>query len=341
MDHEYLLKTLLDEIQHGVLICNHDAKISLANQAAADLFGREESIATGDSLYSFCLQAPAEHARDLLLYQVQENLVTQNSRPAITFMNMTIGQEKFLRCRMNLLQTQADSPDSFIIIMDDASAWYQPDNQMSVKIEEFRAPMTNLRAAVENLTEHPDMSPVMRSAFENILVQESLNLTGAFDSLTRTCDLQMQAQNHLTEINLEVFCRYLEKHFQENTIPFSAAAHPEAAVKVDSFALLKVLDFLVARIQQERNLSQVTCETPLGKKFLYINFIWKGELLSTSAVETILAEILKDSIGSLPLASILHTMGGDIWSQQLENSYSILRLALPLAQKTDKKKRDF
>jgi hypothetical protein len=181
----------------------------------------------------------------------------------------------------------------------------------------------------------------MRTAFENILVQESLNLTGAFDSLTRTCDLQMQAQSHLTEINIEVFCRYLKKHFQKSTIPFSAAANLEAAVKVDSFALLTVLDFLAARVQRERNLSQVTCEAPPGKQFLYIDFTWKGELMSTSAVEAILAEIPQDSIGSLSLASILHTMGGDIWSQQLENSNSLLRLALPLAKKTDKNKRDF
>jgi hypothetical protein len=48
-------------------------------------------------------------------------------------------------------------------------------------------------------------------------------------------------------------------------------------------------------------------------------------------VEEMLEGKLQSSIGELTVAGSLRSMGGDIWSQQHENSTSTLRLALPLA----------
>ena len=52
--------------------------------------------------------------------------------------------------------------------------------------------------------------------------------------------------------------------------------------------------------------------------------------MPTTEVESILEERIADSIGNLSLGSILHSMDGDIWSQQLDESQSTLRLALPI-----------
>jgi hypothetical protein len=49
-----------------------------------------------------------------------------------------------------------------------------------------------------------------------------------------------------------------------------------------------------------------------------------------------LAEKLHNSVGELTVGGILHSMGGDIWSQKHENSKSSLRLALPLAMRIEK-----
>ena len=336
MDHELLLKTLMHELQHGVIICGPDADITLFNQAAADLFGAGRSIKKGDSLYSLCQRPPVEHTLNLLQYQKQENKVSHAESPAIQFINATTDLEKYLRCRLSLLPSHSGNNNSFVIILEDISAWYRPDNLLFMKIDEFRAPMTNLRAAVENITEYPEMSPVMRSAFENVLVQESLNLTEAFDSLDHACKLIMQTESHLTEMNTAFLSGFIEKHFLGSSVTFSAAADNAATVKIDSYGLLLVLDFLAARVKQERNLAELSCETNLGEQFIYFDFIWSGEFLPTAAVEAMLAEKLQDSVGSLTMASILHSMGGDIWSQQLGNSRSTLRLALPLAMRAEK-----
>ena len=73
-----------------------------------------------------------------------------------------------------------------------------------------------------------------------------------------------------------------------------------------------------------------------GEQFIYFDYIWSGEFLPTAAVEAMLEEKLQNSVGGLTVAGILHSMGGDIWSQQHENSRSTLRLALPLAMRMKK-----
>jgi len=329
MDHETLLQTLMHEMQDGVIVCAPDATITLFNQTASDLFGGSHSISHGASLYSLCLQAPVEHALELLHYQAQDKTGALDKRSSIQFMNAATNKGKIFCCRLSLLPFQTEN--AFIIILKDVSNWYRPDNILSMKTDAFRAPLTNLRAALENLTEHPEMSPVMRSAFENVMVQESLHLSEAFDSLDQACKLLMQTQNHLTEMNSAILFGFLAKHFQNSTVNFTAATNKTATVKVGSYRLLLVLDYLASRIQHERMLPELFCKTHIGEKFIYFDFIWSGEFLSTAIVEAMLEEKLLSSTGELTVASILHSMGGDIWSQQHEHSSSTLRLALPLA----------
>jgi DNA polymerase-3 subunit epsilon len=334
MDHEALLQTLLHELHDGVVVCTPDARIILFNQAAAELLGGHQAISNGDSLYSLCLQSPIEHALGLLQYQQQDKKSGHEEYPSIQFMNAATNQGKFFRCRLSLFPSHP--VNNIIIIFEDVSAWYSPGNLLFMKIDKFRAPMTNLRAALENLTEFPEMSPVMRSAFENVLVQESLNLTDAFDSLDQACNLLMQTQSHLTEMNSAMLFGYLTNHFHSGPIKFTALTDQTADVKVDSYGLLLVLRHLANTVLNKKNLTELFCEAHIGEQFVYFDYIWPGEFLPTATVESMLEEKLQNSVGELTVAGILHSMGGDIWSQKHENSKSSLRLALPLAMRIKK-----
>jgi len=335
MNHAALLKTLLHELKDGVIVCDPDAKIALFNQAAEDLFGRSQSLCKGKSLYNLCFKPPVDHALSLLQYQ---NGLKKPAEPPpyVQFLNASKNQEIFFRCRVSSLPPLADTKNSFIIVFEDISAWYLPDNPLFMKIEAFRPPMTNLQAAVENLTEYPEMSPVMRSAFENVLVQESLNLTEAFNGLARSCHVIMQTQNHLTELNTGLLFGYLAHYLQNKKISVSASPEHSLEVKVDIYGLLLVLDYLVSIIQHKQKGTGLSCKVHIGKQFMYLDLIWSGPLMPTAAVEKILQKKLEHSIGGMTVSSILRSMGGDIWSQHHENLQSSLRLALPIAIKTDK-----
>jgi DNA polymerase-3 subunit epsilon len=334
VDSEILLQTLLQELKDGVIVCNHEAKIVIFNQAAADLFDQDNKLLSkGTSLFRLCHQAPVKHALDLLHYQMQEIKNNSKHNPSLQFINEATNQKKFFSCRMSILPSKVAHKHFIVIIFEDVSTWYRPDNLLFKKIDEFRAPMTNLRAAVESLTEHPEMSPVMRSAFENVLVQESLTLSETFDSLDHACNLFMQSQSHLTEIKSDILFGFIANHFRSSEIRFTAPKYFSVDLKVDSYGLILVLDHLADKIQRKRKPAELLCEIHTGKRFVYFDFIWQGEFIPTAVVQTMLEDKILNSVGELSMAVILHSMGGDIWSKKHDKAKSTLRLALPLAKK--------
>jgi len=329
MNHELLFQALLPGLNEGVIACDAKARIILCNHAVAGLFGDHPAPGPGDSLYSFCLQPPVKHALSLLKFMQQGEKSPPGQSPYIQFMNATRDLDRFFRCRVSMLPF-GTGQKGFFIIFEDVSTWYNPDNPLYMRVEEFRAPMTNLRAAVENLTEHPEMSPVMRTAFENVLVQESLNLTEAFDSLAGACSLLLQAHSHLAEVGAGFLFDYVKHYLQRRKIPVSITVDREAQVKVDSFGLILALDYLAGKIRRERAPESFSCQCHIGENFVYFDFIWPGEPLPPAVVESMLKKKLTSSVGGLTVASIFHTMEGDMWGQQLEDSKGMLRVALPL-----------
>jgi len=330
MDPESLLKTLLQELKDGVIVCDPAARVALFNRAAEDLFGRRQPLRKGLSLFKFCSRNPVEQAISFLQYQhTLKNLA--EPLPFVQFMNTAIGQENYFRCRLSLLPAETHGKNSFVIILEDITSWYSPDNPLFIKIEEFRSPMTNLRASIENLTEYPEMSPVMRSAFENVLVQESLNLTEAFDSLAASCKVIIQTQSHLTGVSTKVLFGYVTQHLGLQKITTKAPPAQAVEVQVDIHGLILVLDFLAGKIQPKQKQDRLSFTAHVGEQFVYFDFIWPGEPLSTGEVKTILQDTLEHDLGGVTVAAILNTMDGDIWSQQLENAKNMVRLALPIA----------
>jgi len=334
VDHETILQTLLDDLQEGIIVCCPDGTITLFNKAASDIFGGEKLIQIGASLYNLCRKAPVAHALNLLYYRRQAAGDRDAEPSSVQFITATQDNKNFLRCRLCFLSSPDNS--SFVIFFEDVSHWYTPDDLLFTKIDEFRGPMTNLRAAVENLTEHPEMSPVMRSAFENVLVQESLNLTDAFAALEKTCNYLIQTQSHLVELNSEVLFGFMANHFTGKTVTLEAEPDPAAAVKVDSYGLLLVLEHLAQKIMKKKRLTSLICKAHTGKQFVYFDFLWTGEIMPSTEVESLLQEKIERSVGDMSVVAILRTMGGDMWSQKHDSPRSILRLALPLARGPEK-----
>ena len=327
MDNGILLKTILDELKDGVIVCDPEARITLFNPAAKDLFDRSRLLHKDESLYSMFYQPTVEQALRLLHYQHD---LDHGSKPLpfIQFINKTVGRNRYFRCRVNFLAAPVDKKKSFVLVFEDISAWYSPENPLLRKIEEFRAPMTNLRAAVENLTEYPEMSPVMRTAFENVLVQETVNLSETFNGLARSCNMLMQTQNHLAELSTEVLFGFVTHHLNSKKIPVASAPARNINVNVDIYGLLLLLDFLADNVLHKQ--PELSGEFHVGEQFIFMDFIWTGEVIVTGTVKSLLNKNLEQGSTDFTVAAILHVMDGDIWSQQQDKNKSMLRLALPV-----------
>jgi DNA polymerase-3 subunit epsilon len=332
MNPEALLDTLLAELNEGVVACEPDGRVMLFNRAAAELLGRDRPLRRGSSIYRHCYRPPLEHALDLLQYR-HGSPKEADRLAAVQFLNTAADQDRFFRCRVRFLPPGAGVAGSFVVLFEDISAWHVPGNPLLLKIEQFRAPLANLQAAVENLTEYRDMSPVMRSAFENVLVQESFNLSEAFGLLAGSCRDIMQTRDPLTELASDILSGYIAQHLRQKNIPVAIAPAEGNWIKVDIYGLMQVLDFLadtLAGSQEERSLS---CEVGVGEQFIYFDFIWTGPVMPAALVEKMLEQELEDSMKGMTVSTVLRTMDGDIWSQPQGEEKGMLRLALPVAGK--------
>ena len=314
----------------GVIVCDAEQRITLFNRAAESLLNQSESLKPATPLYKVFPAGPIQHALDLVRYRQTEEDKTEYGQ-YVQFMNSTCGQSRYFLCRLCLMQTAPQTEDSFVIIFEDAGSWYAPGNRVYLQTEELRGPIANLRAAVENITEHPDMPPVMRSAFENVLVQESLNLSNSFDLLADTCHGLLQSQSHLIAMRSSFFFGYLQNYLGKKGVPVTRNQDCSSVIKVDSHGLLLVVDFMIGQIKKSSRGGSLFCEAHCGKQFAYIDLLWHGEPLATADIEIWLEKVLQESVGKVTVSEILQGQGGDIWSQpHSKPEFSILRLAMPV-----------
>ena len=331
MTQETLLQTIIQTMKGGVIVCDAEQRITLFNQAAENLLNQSESLKPAGPLHKVFPAGPVQHALDLVGYNQTEEDKAEYRQQYVQFMNSTCDQSRFFQCRLCLMQTAGQTDNSFVIIFEDAGSWYAPGSRVYLHTEELRGPIANLRAAVENITEHPDMPPVMRSAFENVLVQESLNLSNSFDSLADTYHGLLQSQSHLIAMRSSFFFGYLQNYLGKKGVPVTRNPDCSCLIKVDSHGLLLVVDFMIGQIKKSSRGSSLSCEAHCGEQFAYIDLLWPGEPLATADIETWLENILQESVGKVKVSEILQGQGGDIWSQpHSKPGFSIFRLAMPV-----------
>jgi DNA polymerase-3 subunit epsilon len=315
----------------GVIVCDAEQRITLFNRSAEDLLNQDESLKLGGNLYKVFPPGPIKHALNLVRYRQAEEDKAEYGQQYVQFMNSTCDQSSFFQCRLCLMQTAPQTDDSFVIIFEDSGSWYAPGSRSYLQTEELRGPIANLRAAVENITEHPDMPPVMRSAFENVLVQESLNLSNSFDSLADTCLGMLQSQSHLVAMRSSFFFGYLQLYLEKKGVPVTRNPDRSCVIKLDSHGLLLVVELMIDQISKVDRSGSLSCEAHCGEQFAYIDLLWAGEPLAAADIETWLEKVLQESVGKTTASGILQGQGGDIWSQpHSKPGFSILRLAMPV-----------
>ncbi len=201
-------------------------------------------------------------------------------------------------------------------------------------VEELRSPLANLRAAAENISTHSDISPVMRSAFENIILQESTLLSDAFQALADTSKRAMQSTLPHTVLSCSALLDSLCKKLSAGGNSTVSCSGPSCSLIADREDLLLLLEFLVNKITQNRKTSSVACEVSPEETHVYLDLVWPGSPFSAAEIETWQREkLMADK--NRTVGSILKEHDSDIWSSSHSaKGKSLLRIPLPISGST-------
>ncbi len=333
------LETVLKEINEGVFVCGGEGHILLYNPAALRILANNPAIGLGRSLYRLLSRAPVEHALEILRHRAR----TEGADPApAEFICAVVDSDALLRCRLSILPEEGvaedvPTPAGFVLSFEDATSQLQAfakrDELLRRALADLRAPLANLRAAAENLTSYPDMETAERHAFVRIVAEESAALSARLEALAVDGRELIGRDWVLADVYSADLASSAARRLRQRGGPRLTMIGVPLWLRVDSHAIVVLLEYLVRRIHDYNAAEEFDLEPLMGDRRIYLDLIWKGEPIPTADLESWLADALPEAIGSPTVREVLARHDGDIWSQKHKRpGYALARLPLPASR---------
>ncbi len=328
------LETVLRELNEGVVVCDHEARIILYNPATLRLFDNPEALGLGRSLYALCARGPVEHTLELLRQRHENEMAAATDHAEGRFLCPTVSGSRLLQCHMEIIPTRTSAEPLFVITFDDVTSQVEHfgahDISLRTSVENLRAPLAGLKAAAENLVAFPDMAPVMRSAFENVIAKESAELSTRFEDLVLDCQTLGGQYSALSDINSADLFNFVARRLKQDGGPALTITGAQLWLRGDSHSLMLALDFFARQIGRSAAITSLEAEALLGDRRVYLDLIWEGEPVAPADLDAWLHHPFAHDVGDITVADILARHGSNIWCQpHRRKNFFILRLPVP------------
>ncbi|NIV75634.1 MAG: PAS domain-containing protein [Gammaproteobacteria bacterium] len=325
------LEGVLRELNEGVVVCDRHARILLYNPAAQRILRDYPALGLGRSLYEVCARAPVQDILDFLKQCCEEKVGEERDAE---FVCATANQEVLLRCRMRLLSQGGGVQPGFVLAFEDVTrhvrALSRRDNLLRRLLEEPRRPLSNLRAAAENLVAFADMDARTRQAFERVIVEESQVLSDQFDTVARESRVLVGTDWLTVDVySADLVRAVIRRTAQSSGLEVTMAGVP-LWLHVDTHTLMLLLEHLLHRVHVYNGAREFDIETLLGDRRVYLDIVWRGAPIPEAEVAKWLTEPLKDAVGAWTIGDVVERHGGAIWSQDCRRAgHAVLRIPVP------------
>lgn len=311
-----LWQAIFDGLGHGVFVFDAAGVLLVVNKTAVSLAGND--LAAGKKIYDYLCRGPLEHALSLITLRAE-----QKEDREILFLCGLKNDFSIHRCRLLLL----DGGVLMVLYMDAQARGDTSMDRIRQKVEGLRSPLANLRAAVENLNAVDEMPQVLASAFENIITEETLALSGGFAALAEDARREQQRRRGIFPVRASEFILALKRLFAEKKIAAPVTSRTKRSLLTDSYGLLVLVAFFAGKIAARFQGLEILLREK-GGDTLYLDCIWQGEIIGSDLLSRWLRENLPDSCGMpMQVQSLVEQLAITVWSQSGENEgESLLRM---------------
>lgn len=338
------LAALVSNLTQGVLVCNPEGRILLYNQRArllledSDWRNGGDWIGLGRSVYGVIDENRIAHALASLDHRLQQG----KTGLMAPFVVARAGGQ-MLNVHVILVLDLDSRPLAHIFTLEDITRRMGTEHRFGrlwrSVTQEHRSAITSIRAAIETVLAFPDMDDVRRSEFLVAIRDEVLKMNGHLDGLEAEHGQDGSLQGSLGETLGSDLLAITERQVTESQgIAIEIAAPVEPVwLKVDSYAVVRLLLFVIDKLMQMCRAADFLLTLERGQGLASLTLEWSGAALHREALRSWgMLNVPMDRDGaSATLFEVVERHDGAIWCDVSGASgRPCLRLVLPVAAET-------
>jgi DNA polymerase-3 subunit epsilon len=340
------LAALMSELSEGVLVCNLEGQILLYNNRAKQLLspnGSSQSsgaaggfIGLGRSVFGLIERDSITHVLQHLAYKLEKQ-----STDLVSQFVTTASNGQLMRARITPVLDQNNQLSGFILTLEDITEQLKTSSRKDILlqslVENIRASLGNIRAAIETMMEYPEMNPKRLERFRGIIREESLKLSSALDRTMAEYGQDLKSQWQLEDMLGADLLRAIKQVFEAkfNVTTDVTANEDNLWLKVDSYSLVQALASIMCELKDEFGVSSVLLRLARSGRFAAFDLIWNCSLLDTERLNTWQNEVLTADghQAQISLQEVAERHGGEVWYQSDKaTKQAYFRLLLPTTQ---------
>lgn len=342
------LAALMSELAQAVVVCNLDGRILLYNNRARLQFKALAQgptsvsggalIGLGRSIHSILEKSQVEHAQEVIRQRLSAG------KTAIANFITTTRGGQLLRVQMVPVLAAGSEGEAamsgYVLTVENITRSLEQESRRDQVLhsltEGSRAALGNIRAAVGNLVDYPDMEPELRERFLRVVADEAATMSQRLDQTMLEFSDSMKTRWPLEDVlGIDLIAATQRRIDDKLKLPTKTEELDDALwIKADSYSLVFALVFLASRLQDHYEPRELRFRLTAEGRLAYLDLIWAGPAMSSETFYTWEMDAMQ--IGSeaspLSLRDVIDRHGGEIWYQREKAAHrAFFRFVLPVA----------
>ena len=343
------LAALMSELAQAVVVCNNEGRILLYNNRARLQFKALAQgptsvaggalIGLGRSIFSILEKSQIEHAREVI------NQRLSASKLALSTFTTTTRGGQLLRVQMMPVLTSAGeggerTMTGYVLTVENITRSIEEEERRDLALHTLsqgsRSAIGNIRAAVANLLDYPDMESELRERFLRVIDDEVARRSQVIDQTMSQFSDSLKTRWPLEDIlGTDIIAAAQRRIDDKLKLPSKTEEVDEALwIKADSFSLVFALTSLASKLQDHYEPRELRFRLTSNGKLAYLDLIWAGPAMSSETFYTWEMESLQIAGESSPLSlrDVIDRHGGEVWYQREKAAHrAFFRFVLPVA----------
>ncbi|WP_412480416.1 exonuclease domain-containing protein [Azonexus sp. IMCC34839] len=342
------LAALMSELALAVVVCNLDGRILLYNNRARLQFKALAQgptsvaggalIGLGRSIFSILEKSQVEHAGDVIRLRL-----SAGKAPHASFTTTTRGGQ-LLRVQMVPVLSAGEGTEramtGYVLTIDNITRSIEEEEKRDQALHTLsqgsRSAIGNIRAAVANLLDYPDMEAEMRERFLRVIDDEVAKRSQSIDQTMSQFSDSLKTRWPLDDmLGVDIIAAAQRRIEDRLKLPSKTEEVDENLwLKADSFSLVFAIVFLASRLQDHYDPRELRFRLSSEGRLAYLDLIWAGPAMSSETFYTWEMESMQIGSDSTPLTlrDVIDRHGGEIWYQREKAAHrAYFRFVLPAA----------